>query len=785
MHRTRLLVYAIVLVTGLVVVVVGVLPTLSEGARPDRRGRRDSQPPPQQEPPKQEEIPTIDPALLGEGEDEIERKTVVSIKAESFFINKYFTYRGRVLKRGEGEKAEEHKLEGLLFNLRAANAVFDDLNPQTRSRWAYPDGPWDPDRNTRAFLDALPYWRRSGVCAFTVNLQGGSPDGAPGGAQPWINSAYTREGRLRADYMSRLEKVLDYADEHLWVVILGLFSPGQDEHVWDERSVIRAADAVVDWLLERKYTNVLIEVSSACSDRHYDHKILTDDRVHELVQRVQERSAEKVESPAGRLLAGASMGGGVLPPRELLRASDFALLHGRTVDDPARIRRLVEYTRNRMADPKKPILFNEDDHTDFQAAENNLTAAALAYAGWGFHDYRRPGEGFHEGLDTPPVDWQPNSLRKYRFLQCLARLTRERPPYRSREVREALEREKKAQPQSRAPAPVFSTPTAAGAREDAAPGRASLTAGRARFAVDPATGAVEMTGPAGDVWRSPPDAAHFGRVEVESAGKARNVPLGPCRVKKKRAALELTFHPLADDGGFHVNVTVSAEADETFALEWTASDAARVRRLRLLDALWVTDAETGGVAVPVREGLFIPAESGPDFRHRFDTYAYEGCHMAMVGVVKAGAAALVTWDDPYVAVDVAKRPGKGDLADRRVLGCAFGLRKTARRLRVRLLGKGDAVAIAKAYRAEAKRDGWFVPWETKLAENPARAKYFGAVNYKLWSMLTRRMNEASTEEQSVRVNWTFDEAAQVAEHLKRDLDLDRVLFIMGGWIRRG
>jgi hypothetical protein len=199
----------------------------------------------------------------------------------------------------------------------------------------------------------------------------------------------------------------------------------------------------------------------------------------------------------------------------------------------------------------------------------------------------------------------------------------------------------------------------------------------------------------------------------------------------------------------------------------------------------VTDAETGGVAVPVREGLFIPAESGPNFRHRFDTYAYEGCHMAMVGVVKAGAAALVTWGDPYVAVDVAKQPGKGDLDGRTVLGCSFDLSRTARRLRVRLLGKGDAVTVAKAYRAEAKRDGWFVPWETKLAENPDRAGYFGAVNYKLWSMLTRRMNEASTREESVRVNWTFDEAAQVAEHLKRDLDLDRVLFIMGGWIRRG
>ena len=47
------------------------------------------------------------------------------------------------------------------------------------------------------------------------------------------------------------------------------------------------------------------------------------------------------------------------------------------------------------------------------------------------------------------------------------------------------------------------------------------------------------------------------------------------------------------------------------------------------------------------------------------------------------------------------------------------------------------------------------------------------------------MSEDSTKEERVRVNWTFDEAAQVAEHLKNDLKLDKVLFIMGGWIHRG
>ena len=192
------------------------------------------------------------------------------------------------------------------------------------------------------------------------------------------------------------------------------------------------------------------------------------------------------------------------------------------------------------------------------------------------------------------------------------------------------------------------------------------------------------------------------------------------------------------------------------------------------------------MAAPVRLGLLIPAEGPGQFTHAFDTYAYEGCHMAMVGVVKDGAAALVTWDDPYTAAEVRKAPGKaGDTAGRQVLSTSLVLRKSARTARVAFLGKGDYVAIAKAYRDAAKRKGWLVTWDEKLKGHGDRAKYFGAVNYKLWSMLTRRMNEESTRQESVTVNWTFDEAAQIAEHLKNDLRLDRVLFIMGGWIHRG
>src|SRR5262249_907078 len=58
------------------------------------------------------------------------------------------------------------------------------------------------------------------------NLQGGSPQGYSA-QQPWHNSALKEDGSLRADYMNRLQGVLDQADELGMVVILGLFYFGQ------------------------------------------------------------------------------------------------------------------------------------------------------------------------------------------------------------------------------------------------------------------------------------------------------------------------------------------------------------------------------------------------------------------------------------------------------------------------------------------------------------------------------------------------------------------------------
>jgi len=112
-----------------------------------------------------------------------------------------------------------------------------------------------------------------------------------------------------------------------------------------------------------------------------------------------------------------------MPQENVARASDFLLLHGNGVKQPARIAEMVQKTRAVPGYRPMPIVFNEDDHEGFDQSVNNFTAAIAAHASWGWFDYRRKGESFNEGYQSPPVNWGIASERKRAFFKLLAEIT--------------------------------------------------------------------------------------------------------------------------------------------------------------------------------------------------------------------------------------------------------------------------------------------------------------------------------------------------------------------------
>lgn len=332
-------------------------------------------------------------------------KTVVSIKGDKICINGTETFKGKTW-RG-------YSIEGLLPNSRMANAVFDDETDSTRYKWVYPDTKkWDAERNTNEFIEQLPIYRKKGLLAIGVNLQGGSPQGYSKG-QPWCNTAITPDGGLKPAYMDRMGKIIEKADELGMVVIMGIYYFGQEKYINDEAAVKKGIKNTVEWVLKNNYTNVLLEINNEC-DFYHKHSILKPARVHEAIL-----YAKSIQVNGKRLLVSTSNGGGKCPTSEMVKAADFILLHGNGLNDPKRIVNIVEKVRSIDTYTSKPIIFNEDDHYDFEKPINNFVAATSVGVSWGFFDYRRSGEDFNEGFQCVPVDWRINSDRKKGFFNII------------------------------------------------------------------------------------------------------------------------------------------------------------------------------------------------------------------------------------------------------------------------------------------------------------------------------------------------------------------------------
>lgn len=112
-----------------------------------------------------------------------------------------------------------------------------------------------------------------------------------------------------------------------------------------------------------------------------------------------------------------------MPSGAVIGFADFILLHGNNHQGPDEVRQLVDRCRLSSAYRGQPIVFNEDDHTDFDAPDNHMLAAISKHASWGFFDYRRKGEDFGAGYQSMPTDWGINTARKRAFFEWNRQIT--------------------------------------------------------------------------------------------------------------------------------------------------------------------------------------------------------------------------------------------------------------------------------------------------------------------------------------------------------------------------
>ena len=338
-------------------------------------------------------------------------KTNVSIVGDQFYINGQPTFKGRTY--------NGMKIEGLLPNSRMVQGIFDDLNDSTRHLWAYPDTKvWDAERNTNEFVKAMPEWKKHGLLAFTLNLQGGSPYGYSN-KQPWYNSAIDSSGNLRKEYMLRLRKILNKADDLGMVCILGIFYFGQDERVKDEDAVRRAVRQTINWLHRANYKNVIIEINNECSPNGYQHDNLKPKGVHQLIELVRDMKDEN----GHHYLVSTSYVGKNRPTPQVIAASDFLLVHGNGISNQDTLVAFYNDFKRLMGDKVMPMVNNEDDHFNFDKPQNNMLTSFQNYVSWGYFDFRKKDEPFETGYQSMPASWKIDTERKKGFFGLLKTIT--------------------------------------------------------------------------------------------------------------------------------------------------------------------------------------------------------------------------------------------------------------------------------------------------------------------------------------------------------------------------
>ncbi|MFA6839114.1 MAG: cellulase family glycosylhydrolase [Dysgonamonadaceae bacterium] len=285
--------------------------------------------------------------------------TKVTVRGNQWYLN------NQIINKGS-------PAEGLLMNVRMVNSVFEDRSTQLSIN--IPN--FDSDTNTNEFIAMLSEYVSNGVNAFTISLQGGSH-----GYEGAINTAFNADGSLRKEYFGRVEKVIRACDSQHAVVILSCFYQRQHSHsssLKGKEEIKKALVNVVNWIKERKFTNVLLEITNEYNHGGYKNWpdgewLVTEQGQNELIMMVKRLYPSLLVSTSG-------MGDGAYPPL-LTKESDFFIIHFNNTaieDIPIKINELKKYG--------KPIICNEDDKLKNEGAIA-MALSVLNGCGWGYMNY--------------------------------------------------------------------------------------------------------------------------------------------------------------------------------------------------------------------------------------------------------------------------------------------------------------------------------------------------------------------------------------------------------------
>ncbi len=268
---------------------------------------------------------------------------------------------------GKGYRPEA---AGKLMNLRIAQALFQDEY--------LTEAHFDAKAHTRRVIEALDTYRRNGILALNVSLQGGNMhyerEGSIrrdlaaklGPGKGALVSAFRPDGSLKAEWMERLRALQQALDQRGMVLNLIYFYVYQVDVLEGPHAIDQAVRNITDWLIDHDCRNVMIEIANEYDTFDQDPYIVTE--MGHLIRVARERF--KVKKAAFRLPISASSLGdkNVLVYPAILQHGDLSTIHGNFRTPEEKRKGVGEL----VANPKVPgpIYMDEDDNGRETTPEN-------------------------------------------------------------------------------------------------------------------------------------------------------------------------------------------------------------------------------------------------------------------------------------------------------------------------------------------------------------------------------------------------------------------------------
>lgn len=300
------------------------------------------------------------------------RKTHLSILGNRLLINRKLIY-------SEIPGCPE-KYHGLLMNARFIQGVFDDA--ADRQRFNRFGQIFDPNKNTEDLIHALPQWYEHGLRAITVGFQGGGPCFTID-SMTIDNNAFSKDGRsMKPEYLDRMNRIIEAADEIGMIVIVSLFYGPQSRFLENDLAVINAVKTASNWLRDQKYTNVILEIANEQNlDAYRIHPILFDEKGISELMRISKRES-------GGIPVGCSTTDKYFS-YVIGQESDAILIHGNNMTRQG----FYNYIQKaKSIKPSRPIICNEDSQ-----ALSHMQVAMDSGVSWGYYNNLTKQE--------PPVRW--------------------------------------------------------------------------------------------------------------------------------------------------------------------------------------------------------------------------------------------------------------------------------------------------------------------------------------------------------------------------------------------